>query len=248
MTKKSEKVVEPTTVKVPAKTKKPTTKTTKKVTKKVTKKPKAPVITDAMFEQYLLKRNAAEFKELVLLWNEHKLRVRIVQQKDYDGWLNYFKTMPARTLQTLSNTAMDVLPTDGYTALLRWRDIIKNPHRIDKIHMAALTDPERGKASNIVAMAAGNDRLGVLKAIRQQLAERIEKGAGARDTAALAEQMTEIMTQIADLEKRLGPKQDTVLGTLVHQAEYFKDRSRDKGTRNTKFASRTAVTVDDMED
>ncbi len=55
----------------------------------------------------------------------------------------------------------------------------------------------------------------MLKATRDKIAEKLDKGAGARDTAALTREMTEIMTQIADYEKRLGPKKETLLGQLT---------------------------------
>jgi len=227
---------------------KPVRHTKTGVVKKVVKKKRVvqPKITDEMLEAYFMKRTPGEFKALITLWNEKKLRIRITPQIDYDAWLNYFKSMPARSLQILSTTGMDILPTEAYSALLRWRDIIANPHRIDKIHQSGLTNPSKGNAEhNIVAMALNNDRLGVLKATRNQIAEKLEKGAGARDTAALAREMTEIMTQIADYEKRIGPKKETKLGQLLQGMEYIKPRAKDKGARNTSFRSR--VTIEDIE-
>src|SRR6185369_9498748 len=73
----------------------------------------------------------------------------------------------------------------------------------------------KGDKEGIVAMALKNDRMGVLMATRDKLAEKLEKGAGARDTAALARELTEVMTAISDYEKRLGPKKTTVLGQLL---------------------------------
>jgi hypothetical protein len=221
---------------------------TKKPAKKAVRKPAAPKITDAMLEAYFLKRDAKEFKDLVTRWNEEKLRIRLTPQKDYDSWLNYFKSLPARKLQILSNTGMDILPTEAYTALLRWRDIIANPHRIDKIHQAGLSNESADKdKKSISQLALENDRLGVLKATRDKIAEKLDKGAGTRDTSLLAREMTEIMTQIADYEKRLGPKADTPLGALfADMPEQIKKRTKDGGARNTSFKSR--ITIDDLED
>lgn len=224
----------------------PAKKPTKKVTKKVRKKA-PPKITDDQFEAWFMKRSATQFLSFVTEWNEKNLRIKLSNQKDYDSWLNYFKTIPARKLQILSTTGMDILDAEAYSALLRWRDIIANPHRIDKIHQAGLTNngnkPKDHKT--IVQLALANDRLGVLKATRDQIAEKLEKGAGARDTAALAREMTEIMTQISDYEKRSGPKKTTKLGLLLDDMHDTKPRSKTAGARNTSFRSR--ITIEDVE-
>ena len=64
------------------------------------------------------------------------------------------------------------------------------------------------------------------------------------------------MTQIADYEKRLGPKKDTMLGRLMEDMpganadppEIVKKRpaANGGGSRNTSFKSR--VTIDDLEE
>lgn len=225
----------------------------KKITKEVKKKPskkvtqKAPKVTDEMFREYFFKLDAKHFVALTQEWNEKKLKIKLTKQPDYDHWLNYFKALSPRVIKLLAATGQDFLPTEAYAALSRWHDIISNPHRIDKIHQSGLTNSaKRGKEhKSIVALALANDRLGVLKATRDQIAEKLEKGAGARDTAALAREMTEIMTQIADYEKRLGPKKTTMLGQLVGEVTDLKERNRKSGARNTSFRSR--VTIEDVE-
>jgi hypothetical protein len=149
---------------------------------------------------------------------------------------------------------MDLLSTEAYSALSWWHDIIQNPHRITKVHQAGLTKKKRKSKTDIVAMALANDRLGVLKATRDKLAEQLEKGAGTRDTALLVREMTEVMTQIADYEKRLGPKAETTLGQLMKdmpgahmESEHVGKRKKDAGARNTSFQSRAVVTIDDLE-
>ena len=234
---------------LPAKPKKPAVKKpAKKVVKKrAPRKPKPPVITPEMFEQYFFKLDAKHFIDLTERWNDAKLKIKLKKQKDYDGWLNYFKNMPARQLQMLATTGMDILDAEAYSALLRWRDILANPHRIDKIHQSGLTNtgakPKDHKT--IVELALANDRLGVLKATRDQIAEQLQKGAGARDTAALAREITEIMTQISDYEKRSGPKKTTKLGLLLDDMHETKPRNRTSGARNTSFRSR--ITIEDVE-
>lgn len=211
-------------------------------------KPKKPDMVEQLHERWFFALKPEYYAEMQKEWVEHNLKIKLTKQDDYDQWLNYFKTLSARKLQVLSTTGMDILDAEAYSALLRWRDIITNPHRIDKIHQSGLTKPKGKEQSSIIAMALANDRLGVLKATRDQIAEKLDKGAGARDTAALAREMTEIMTQIADYEKRAGPKKDTMLGQLLGDMTGGKTKraSRNgKGARNTSFHSR--VTIEDTE-
>ena len=199
------------------------------------------------YEKWFLSLEQKEFLHLSKLWNEKNLKLKLTKQADYDGWLNYFKTMSPRSIKMLASTGQDFLPTEAYAALSMWHDIISNPHRINKIHQSGLTNPKSNKQSQgIVALALKNDRLGVLKATRDNIAEKLEKGAGARDTAALAREMTEIMTQIADYEKRAGPKKKTMLGKLLNDMPDIKPkRGRNAGGRTTSF--KTRVTIEDLE-
>lgn len=205
-------------------------------------------LLESLHEKWLFELEPKHFVELSKQWNEHNLNVELSGQDGYDQWLNYFKTLSPSTIKKLAATGQDVLSTEAYAALSRWHDIIGNPHRIEKIHQSGLTrsvkDGENVKS--IVELAQDNNRLGVLQATRDRIAEKLQKGAGARDTAALAREMTEIMTQIADYEKRAGPKKDSVLAQLLDSDE-LKDRPTysGKGTRNTSFASR--VKISDVE-
>lgn len=232
-------------VKKPALKKKQATKATQK---KTVKKPKAPVITDKMFEDYFFKLSHTKFVQLTKDWNEEKLKIKLVKQKNYDAWLNYFKTMSPNQIKLLAQTGLDILPTEGYAALSRWHDIISNPGRIDKIHKAGLSSGKDAKS--IVDLASKNDRYGVLKAIRDELAGKLQKGAGNRDTADLAKQLTEVMTQIADYERRLAPDKKTVLGELLADmpSSGIKSKRPAKnggGARQSSFRSR--VTIKDVE-
>ena len=253
--KASRSAAEPTPVKDVIKAKKLPAKASKKpAAKKKPAKPKAPVITEAQFKQYFMGLSDNKFIQLVTEWNEENLNLKIKKHEDYDGWLNYFKTIPASHIRMLARTGQDIIGAEGFAALMRWIDIISNPGRIDKIHQAGLTKTRAKGKKSIAQLAAKNDRLGVLEATRDKIAEKLEKGAGARDTAALARELTEVMTQIADYEKRLGPKKTTMLGQLLEgmpganvSGPTAKKRpgKNGGGKRNTSFASR--VTIDDIE-
>lgn len=235
-------------------TKKPAAKPSKKgVRKKPTKKTEQ-VFTEALFEKHFFALSPKLFKQMCDEWNEQNLKIKIIKQVDYDHWLNYFKTLPASHIRMLVMTGQDILDAEAYSALRMWHDIISNPQRINKIHQSALAGPKSKEGEGIVARALANDRLGVLQATRDRLAERLEKGAGARDTAALARELTEVMTQIADYEKRQGPKKTTLLGQLLEDmpgAAVAKPNAKKRpgknggGKRNTSYASR--VTIEDVE-
>lgn len=214
----------------------------------------APKITPAMFEQHFYTLSADAFRAMCDVWNEKHLKIKLKKQTDYDHWLNYFKTLPASHIRILVKTGQDILDAEAYSALRMWHDIISNPQRIAKIHQSALIGPKGKDGTGIVAMALKNDRYGVLCATRDRIAEKLEKGAGARDTASLARELTEVMTQIADYEKRQGPKKTTMLGQLLEGmpgAEVAAPAAKKRpthpggGTRKTSYASR--VTIKDIE-
>lgn len=244
--KASTKATKPTTVKKPVKATKPPAKKTRK--------PAAPKITDAQFEAWFLKLPYNKFVQLTEGWNEDKLKIRLQKHDTYDGWLNYFKSLPVSKLQLLSKTGLDILPAEAYAALSFWRDVMTNPSRISKIHKAGLTGGAGGTEKTITELAAENNRYGVLKAIRYQLAARLQNNPGNRDTADLSKQLTEIMTQIADYERRLAPTKKTKLGELMADMPAgptteigvsSKRPSKDgEGHRRTSFASR--VTISDL--
>lgn len=247
--KASRKPTEPVAIKDVIKAKKIPAK------KAVKRKPAAPKITPELFEQYFFKLDAKAFVDITKKWNDENLRVKLKPQQNYDQWLNYFKTLPPNSIRLLAKTGLDILPTEAYAALARWHDIISNPGRIDRIHQAGLTSPRGKDSKSIAELAAKNDRLGVLMATRDKIAEKLEKGAGARDTAALARELTEVMTQIADYEKRLGPKKETVLGKLLEgmpgarvtgPGAKKRPSKNGGGARNTSYASR--VTIEDVDD
>lgn len=230
----------------------PAKKPSKKVAQK--KKPAAPKITPKMFEKHFYALSQDEFKALCEVYVEKQLNIKITKQPDYDHWLNYFRGFPASHIRLLVRIGQDMFDAEAYAALRMWHDIISNPQRIAKIHQSSLMNPGAKGDKGIVAMALKNDRMGVLMATRDKLAEKLEKGAGARDTAALARELTEVMTAISDYEKRLGPKKTTVLGQLlegtpgstVKTTEGKKRPGKNGGgTRNTSYASR--VTIKDVE-
>lgn len=205
-------------------------------------------VLEQMFDNYFFNLSHTKFIQLTKDWNDVNLKITLQAQTNYDAWLNYFKTLSPNTIRLLATTGLDILPTEGYAALAFWHDIISNPSRINKIHRAGLTTGSESKS--IVELAAKNDRYGVLCAIRDDIASKLQKGAGNRDTADLSKQLTEIMTQIEYYEKQHAKgNKKTLLGDLMADmpGNDVKDKRPAKnggGHRQSSFASR--VTISDV--
>ena len=208
----------------------------------------SPNTLEKMHEKWFFNLEPDYFVQLQKEWNEVNLKIALEKHDNYDGWLNYFKTLSPNVIRMLAKTGLDILPTEAYTALSRWHDIINHPHRIDKIHQSGLTNlAGQDQKKTVAQLATENDRLGVLRATRDKIAEKLDKGAGTRDTALLTREMTEIMTQISDYEKRMGPKKTTKLGQLLESMpDAAPKRKRKVGARNVSFKSR--VTIKDLEE
>ena len=222
----------------------------KKHKPKAPPKPKPAPITDTAFKQWFFKLSMAKFVLLTKEWNDENLKIKIPKHDNYDEWLNYFKRLSPRIIQTLAKTGVDFLPTEGYAAMARWHEIIKSPWRIDKIHQAGLNyqTPDT-KSKTLLELSQANDLLGVLKASRAKIAMKLDKGAGSRDTALLLREMGDIMNQITAIEKRQGPKKSTRVGQLMAEVDLRKRPSTNGGgARHTSYKSKIAdVTIDDLE-
>lgn len=224
-----------TAAKKPAARKVPAKQTPKKITPK------------QQFEKFFYALTLDDFMQYTKVWNETRLKIKIPKHDNYDQWLNYFKTLSPSVIRQLAVSGLDFLPTEAYAALSRWHDIIKSPHRIDKIHQAGLTNPSGKNTKSIIEYAKNNDRMGVLCAVRDQLAEKLEKGAGARDTASLSREMGDVLDQIADLEKRQGPRKGTKLNELLGEFDVKRKRPGYDGGGSRKTSFRSRVTIDDTE-
>lgn len=211
--------------------------------KKRTEKEKQKIM-EAMFDHYFFGLSHKKFVQLTKDWNDENLKIDLPDLDDYDAALNYFKKLSPNQIKMLAVTGLDVLSTEAYTALARWHDFITNPGRMDKIHKAGLTTGKTDKT--IVDFAKANDRLGVLESIRDQLAQKLQQGAGARDAGQLSAQMMEVMTQIDIQTRKLAPKKETALGALLSDMPTGKRPSKNgKGHRHTSYASK--VTIEDLE-
>lgn len=201
-------------------------------------------------KSWFLSLDRDDFEELCRSWNSQHLGIDIPSNLEgYDRWLDFFKKLSPNAVESLYDLGKDALNTEAYAALARWKDIIETPGRIDKIYQAGLTKPKTEQKS-IIELAKSNDKLGLLYAIRDQIAEKLEKGAGARDTANLAREMGEILDQITETEKRQGPGKDTLLAKLIgdvapQTGQVSPKRKQGRGARDRSYASK--LTIEDVE-
>lgn len=215
-------------------------KSRKKSGKSVRLEPGIYMLVDRPYDQLPyeeLVNQATKLKqdELQLLcdqWVKANFQIDLPDPKttNYDGWLDFFKTVPPARLALISKTAM--LGVEAEAALRRWLDILKTPHRIDKIYQGGLRD---NNAKSIVELARQDDgQMAVLEAMRDRIAEQLERGTGARDTAALTRELGNIMDQISELKRRQAPSTNTKLGQLL------KKRQRDAGVRRNSIEAKVA--------
>lgn len=189
-------------------------------------------------EDWFYSLDAREMVQLSREWTRRNVPVELPDLRDYDEWLDYFRKLPPATVNQLAMVGQTFIPTEAYAAATRWVDILKSPHRIDKIYQAGLAK-RRSEQKSITELAQQNDKLGVLYAIRDQIAEKLDRGTGARDTANLAREMSEVLDQISEAEKLAGPKKDTVLGELLNGKP-----KRAKGARNGSFKAHTIAEIE----
>lgn len=193
-------------------------------------------------EDWFLGLDEKKLAELNRAWISTNVLEGLPDYDNYDDWLNYFKKIPPAKIQELARVGLAILSTEAYAALTRWNDILKSPHRIDKIYQAGLTRAKSGEQKSITELAQANDKLGVLYVIRDQIAEKLERGTGARDTANLAREMSEILDQISEEERRAGPKKNTKL------AELLADKPKTaKGARNGSFKAHMIAEIENGE-
>lgn len=214
------------------------------------KKQKRKMFTEADARAWFMNLSHKDFVEICEAWNNNNLKIRLprgYKDFEYDDWVNYFKKLNPRINKILSTSGIDILPTDGYTALMLWGDIIKSPHRINKIHQAQLTNAKDKDADTltITELAENNDQMGVLKALRHNIAQKLEKGVATRDLSSLSKQLVEITDQIKRLERKSGARKNTKLADLIDGVPAKTPRKGGRGARSGSIRAR--ITIDDLE-
>jgi hypothetical protein len=65
---------------------------------------KPPEFTTKDFEQVFYALELEDFIQYTKLWNENSLKLKMPNYKDYDQWLNYFKTLSPNVLTQLAHS------------------------------------------------------------------------------------------------------------------------------------------------
>lgn len=179
-------------------------------------------------EEWFVGLTPEQYAEMCNAWREKNLKVKLPKLASYDEAFNYFKDVSPNTIKSLMKTGLDDLSTQSYAALRVWSDILSNPHRMKTVHQSGLQRTSAGKS--ITELAKSNDHLKVLYALRDRIAEKLDAGAGTRDTALLSRELGDVLEQIRDYERRQGPKKGTKLSKLIE-----------------KEKPKTKVTIDDLD-
>lgn len=196
-------------------------------------------------KEWFLSLGQEEYRELCSEWRQKNLKIP-TDLSDYDQWLNYFKELPPSEVNELMLIADEILSIEACSALKRWADIYENPSRIDKIYQAGLAKPKT-EQKTILDYARENNELAVLKAARDNMAEKLEKGTGARDTASLVRELCGVMELIDEIERRQGPSDNTLLGQLIGLQSKLDDKNVDNKPKGARKGSYKAKTIKEME-
>lgn len=130
----------------------------------------------------------------------------------YDGWLDFFRTVPAARLIENIDILEAVLPLEGYAAARRWQEIIENPSRMDKLYQGRLTAENK---QSIMDLAVGDDDEAFYEAlIRENVAKLDESRNSAQEVARITQNLNIFRQQLRDIRSRK-PKKGTVLEKVL---------------------------------
>lgn len=141
------------------------------------------------------------------------------QPDGFNEWLDYFSGMtPAATEDFLEEHDL-WLDNEAGAAGKRWLQIRDNPALIDKIVNSRLESRKMEEIGDIMAAAKSGDDLRLYETIRNNLAYKIQDGAGSRDTSALIKQLNEVTAQLNGIYRERGMKdtqQDNIRKLLMN--------------------------------
>lgn len=125
---------------------------------------------------------------------------------DHNGWLDYFSSKTREETESFIETHR--LDNEARAAGMRWLQIADNPALIDKIINSRLETRKQEELGDIMSAAKSGDDLKLYEAIRDQLAWKIQDGAGGRDMSVLIKQLNEVTTHLNAIYRERGMKDD----------------------------------------
>lgn len=229
--------------KTPEKVDKPKANVNKKKTPAKKKSPSKPKLlsppkdlkTEAQWIQYLSGESIAKVSQwlekqtpasidvtMALALRQIANRILKATEKQPDGfneWLDYFSSMTRAETEAFIETHRESLDNEAMAAGMRWLQIAENPALIDKIVNSRLESRKMEEIGDIMAAAKSGDDLQLYEAIRNNLAYKIQDGAGSRDMSALIKQLNEVTVHLNGIYRERGMKdsqQDNIRKLLVN--------------------------------
>lgn len=127
---------------------------------------------------------------------------------DYNGWLDFFSTMTRDETEKYMEDHVLTLDNPARAAGQRWILIYENPVLIDRLVTSRLQQEKKEDVGSILAAARSGDRQKTFEAARDNLAYKLEEGAGARDMSVLFKQLNDVMLTLDEIYREKGIKDE----------------------------------------
>ena len=162
----------------------------------------------------------------------------IMQKMTYDDFLDEFRKYSANDLEKLSSEFKSKLPAEGYAAYMRWREILENPSKIDKLYSARL---KASSEADIMEIAVGDDDEEFWKAlIRENVRQLNSSTVSPQEAARLTTNIGIFRDKLKEVMSRK-PKKGTVLEKVLEKAA-IPAKSKTTGKKKvSKTASKASV-------
>lgn len=152
----------------------------------------------------------------------------------YDDFLDEFRKYSANDLEHLSSEFRANLPAEGYAAYMRWREILENPSKIDKLYSARL---KANSEADIMEIAVGDDDEEFWKAlIRENVRQLNSSTVSPQEAARLTTNIGIFRDKLKEVMSRK-PKKGTVLEKVLERAALPKPQDKKKASKTASRAS-----------
>lgn len=176
----------------------------------------------ARVSQWLEKQTPASI-DVTMALALRQLANRILKATDkqpdgFNQWLDYFSSMTRAETEAFIEAHRESLDNEAMAAGMRWLQIAENPALIDKIVNSRLESRKMEEIGDIMEAAKSGDDLKLYEAIRNNLAYKIQDGAGSRDMSALIKQLNEVTAHLNSIYRERGMKdsqQDNIRKLLM---------------------------------
>lgn len=162
----------------------------------------------------------------------------IMQKMTYDDFLDEFRKYSANDLEKLSSEFKSKLPAEGYAAYMRWREILENPSKIDKLYSARL---KASSEADIMEIAVGDDDEEFWKAlIRENVRQLNSSTVSPQEAARLTTNIGIFRDKLKEVMSRK-PKKGTVLEQVLKKAEIPQNKRKPAKKKASKTPSKASV-------